>query len=290
MLKFLKTPLLLTAFVASALATTANAKDYSLPLTNPSEPAEINVQVMNGFIEVMGYDGKTVEITANPSTKAVRRESKTFEDQVEAAVDSAINGDEPKNKRSMKGLKKVSKFSGQIEIVESNNKVEISANHSRQSVDFVIKVPFNSSLKLELIRGKGIKVNDVRGALELSSHQGPISVMGAVGPIVAESMREDIEVTFKDLDQSTPSSLTSHRGSIDITLSDKVKAKIKVQTHRGEVYSGLDNEFEVDNKVEARQSGGRRHVTMGGLLAADVNGGGQSLSLITYRGDIYVRE
>lgn len=154
----------------------------------------------------------------------------------------------------------------------------------------MIKVPFNTSLKIEQLKGDSIKINDVRGALELASHRGAIVVQGAVGPIVAESMREDIEVVFNDLDQTTPSSLTSHRGSIDITLSAQLKAKIRVQTHRGEVYSGLANEFEVDDQIQSRQSGGRRHVTMGGMLSADVNGGGQSLSLITYRGDIYVRQ
>lgn len=290
MMKSLKTPLLSGLIAGLLMATGVSAKDYSLPLTNPNEPATLSAGIMRGSVTVIGYDGKTIEISANPTTKVINKDDDDFDRQIERQVERSLGNDDEKPKRSMKGLKKVENFSGQIEIVESNNHVEIESHHNRQSVDFVIKVPFATSLKIEQYKGGNIKVNDVRGALELASHRGSISVQGAVGPIVAESMREDIEVVFSDLDQTTPSSLTSHRGSIDITLSAKLKAKIKVQTHRGEVYSGLANEFVVDDKVQSRQSEGRRHVTMGGMLSADVNGGGQTLSLMTYRGDIYIRK
>ena len=290
MIKFLRSPLLSGLCGVLLLAGSAQAKDYSLALTNPDKPATLSVDIMRGSISVVGYDGKTIEISAKPTIGSPVQDKNDFDKEIERQVERSLGNDDKKVKRSTQGLKKVNKVAGQIEIVESNNHVQIESHHSRRSVDFVIKVPFSTSLKIEQNRGGGIKVNDVRGMLELASHRGSISVQGAVGPIVAESMREDIEVVFSDLNQSSPSSLTSHRGSIDITLSAALKAKIKVQTHRGEVYSGLANEFEVDEQVKSRQSGGRRQVTMGGMLSADVNGGGQTLSLITYRGDIYVRQ
>ena len=279
--------LLVTALLCLTGCTNiAAAKEYSLELSDPAKPATLQIEVVKGSVTVQGYPGKTIEVDAQTTTvKSIGKQ----DDGQKHQHDQDHDQDQDSNRRSTKGLKKVSASTMKVQIDEYNNKVNI-ASATRDSVDLVIKVPFNSHLKIAIGRGGDIRVSDVSGPLELENGRGGIYAEDVTGPIIAETNRKDIEVVFKSLDQSTPSSLTSHRGSVDITLPDSVKAKVAVQTYRGEVYSGLDEAFEADNEVQRKKTGRGQSVTIGGVLTANVNGGGQTLSVSTYRGDIYVRK
>lgn len=266
----------------------AYAQSYSLNLSEPDKPASIEVSVANGSITVVGYEGKTIEITSDMETmKPLQDEHEN--DDVIVNVDTGLD-DGKRKKRSMDGLRKVSNKSMQIDIEERNNKVEISSHTRSKEVNLTLKVPYNATLNLGVHKGGDIKVSDVSGPMELGNSRGAIYVENATGPIVAETHRQDIEVTFKSLDQSTPSSLTSHRGSIDITVPKTTKADVQVHTYKGEIYSGLDVDFVANNKIDHKKKGSRQEITIGGLMSAPINGGGQVLKLVTYRGDIYVRQ
>jgi hypothetical protein len=254
----------------------AQAENYSLTLSNPDQPANIEVAVLNGSITVEGYEGKTIEITTNLESLESLRNEQEKQDSIEVNIETEMEGDNRK-KRSTAGLKKVANNAVQVDIEERNNKVEIASHTRNKHVNLTLKVPFNAKLNLSLHKGGDIRVSDVNGAMELGNARGAIYAENVTGPIVAESHRKDIEVSFKSLEQSAPSSLTSHRGSIDVSLPSTVKAKVEVHTYKGEIYSGLDVDFEADNQVDHKKKGSGQEIKIGGLMT-------------TYRGDIYIRK
>jgi len=273
-------PLTLVAMLASGMQT-ANAadKNYSLPLSNPGEPVSIEVEVYRGSVTLIGYKGDTIEISAKTSTF-------TGKDKDLKKVKDKINS----SPRSTKGLKSVKRQSMRLDIEERNNEVEISSEVSNQHVDLVIKVPQRSSVEIELYKGGDINIDGVNGGLELESYEGMITAKNISGPIVAETARTDIVVNFSAFDKTSPSSLTSHMGNVDITLTKNMAANVNVQTYRGEVFSGLDNDFVVVDEVKKSKKGKKQEIVLGGIMQAKVNGGGQTLSLTSYSGNLYVRK
>jgi len=273
-------PLTLVAMLASNIQV-ANAADksYNLPLSKPGEPVSIEVEVYRGSITLVGYKGDTIEITAKTSTF-------TGKDKDLKKVKAKINN----SPRSSKGLKSVKSPSMRLEIEERNNEVEISSEVSNQHVDLVIKVPQRSSVDIELYKGGDINIDGVNGALELEAYEGMIIAKNISGPIVAETARTDIVVNFSAFDKTSPSSLTSHMGNVDITLAKNVAANVNVQTYRGEVFSGLDKDFVVIDEIKKSKNGKKQEIVLGGVMQAKVNGGGQALSLTSYSGNLYVRK
>jgi len=273
-------PLTLVAMLASNIQI-ANAADksYNLPLSKPGEPVSIEVEVYRGSITLVGYKGDTIEITAKTSTF-------TGKDKDLKKVKAKINN----SPRSTKGLKSVKSPSMRLEIEEKNNEVEISSEVSNQHVDLVIKVPQRSSVDIELYKGGDINIDGVNGGLELEAYEGMIIAKNISGPIVAETARTDIVVNFSAFDKTSPSSLTSHMGNVDITLAKNVAANVNVQTYRGEVFSGLDKDFVVIDEIKKSKNGKKQEIVLGGVMQAKVNGGGQALSLTSYSGNLYVRK
>lgn len=283
-MKKLSTTLSLTlvAMLAGSIQL-ANAaeKNYSLALSKPGEPVSIEIEVYRGSVTLVGYKGDTIEISAKSSVFSGN-------DKDLKKVKAKINNNTPT--RSNEGLKSVKSQSMRLEIEEKNNDVEISSEFSNQHVDLVIKVPQRSSVEVELHKGGDINIDGISGGLELEAYGGMIIAKNISGPIVAETGRTDIVVSFSNFDKTSPSSLTSHMGNVDITLANKVAANVNVQTYQGEIFSGLDKDFVVVDEIKQNKKGQKQKIVLGGIMQAKVNGGGQALSLTSYSGNLYIRK
>jgi len=275
-------PLTVVAMLTGSMqAANAADKSYSLALSNPGKPVSIDVEVYRGSITLVGYKGDTIEIMAKTSTF-------TGNDKDLKKIKNKM--DKNTAPRSTKGLKSVKSQGMRLEIEEKNNEVEISSELPNQHVDLVIKVPQRSSVEVELYKGGDINIDGVNGGLELESYQGMIIAKNISGPIVAETARTDIVVSFSAFAKTSPSSLTSHMGNVDITLAKNIAANVNVQTYQGEIFSGLDKDFVVVDEIKKSKQGKKQEIVLGGSLQSKVNGGGQALSLISYSGNLYIRQ
>lgn len=277
--------LVLVAMLAGSFQiVNAAENNYSLALSKPGEPVSIEIEVYRGSVTLLGYKGDTIEISAKTSVYSGKDNDKHLK-KVKAPKNSTNN-----QARSNKGLKSVKSQSMRLEVEEDNNEVEISSEFSNQHVDLVIKVPQRSSIEVELHKGGDINIDGISGSLELEAYGGMIEAKNISGPIVAETGRTDIVVNFSDFDKTSPSSLTSHMGNVDITLAKKVAANVNVQTYQGEIFSGLDKDFVVIDEIKKNKKGKKQKIVLGGIMQAKVNGGGQALSLTSYSGNLYIRK
>ena len=118
--------------------------------------------------------------------------------------------------------------------------------------------------------------------IEIESKIGDIKLANVSGPVVANSLSSDIEVSFSALSQASPTSISSTSGDIDITLPSSTKGTFALKSMSGEVYTDLD--FDIEEKDNLRRWGG-------GMSAnANLNGGGVEISLRCISGDIYLRK
>ncbi len=274
--------------ITSASSVFAADKNYSLTLSNPGQPAKVEVELHRGELTVIGYDGSTIEIKAEMKDREESEQTKHAK-KIQKQVKKSWNKHK-QPERSTEGLKAVKNVTVNLEIEEDNNEVEISSMSMNQYVHLTLMVPYNTAVESEVFQGGGIEVKDVSGELELQAYQGGIKAMNVTGPIVAETQTQDVVIELNEFNSETPTSLTSHLGNIDITLGAKVAANINVQTFQGEIFSGLDSEFMAVENVDRRDKSRRQKIVLGGTMQAKVNGGGQDLSLTTYMGNLYIRK
>ena len=273
-------------FTVATFAGGVEAREIShtLKLSEPNKPAVIDIDIMQGDISVRGYKGKDVVIKGKVT--ALSNKDK------ETKIVYQYNGDESDEKRekpSVKGLKKISNQSINLEIEEEDNEVSIESPSSRHNIELEIMVPFTSKLEISLNRGKEINIENVHGEIEVEAARAAITAKGIRGPIVAESGRNDVVVEFETFNTEKPSSISVHRGSLDVTLPKKASAEIQVKSYEGDLYSGIDSEFKSIDQVEKGKSSNKQQIVLGGVMAATMNGGKQKIKLNTYRGDVIVR-
>lgn len=280
-----KLTLLLTSMLLPALMQSAHAleRTYSLPLSKPGEPATLVAEIHTGAIFVEGYDGAEVKVSAK---------IEEFHDSDDHKAHRQNDNYRRVNKskeRSSEGLKSVKNNMMQLSIEEDDNEIDISSEYSTQKVVLHIQVPKSTSLDIELYQGGDVEIKDIAGAIEVSAFKGGINAKGVSGPMVAETHSTDIVVSFDNLAQENPTSLTTHSGNIDISVSKNTSAKINVQNYKGEILSGLATEFVVSEDAKRVNKGGKQKIVIGGMMSAEVNGGGQDITLATYNGNVYVR-
>lgn len=263
-------------------------KNYSLTLTDPSKPAQVDIELRNGSVTIIGYEGNTIEISATTSPSKHDAQTKLEKKIKRKIIQGMTRGKEP-TVRSVKGLKPIKLATMHLEIEEQDNEVDIVSETSNQHVALVIKVPYQSSIDAEVYLGGGISVDNISGNLELEAYQGEVIAKGVSGPIVAETATDDIVIELAQFNDTTPTSLTSQTGNIDITLNSDTKANINVKTYQGEIFSGLANDFIATDRIEEKNNGKKKKIIVAGALQAKVNGGGQDISLATYTGNLYIR-
>lgn len=171
-----------------------------------------------------------------------------------------------------------------LSIKQEGNMISISGAH-READDakYIIYLPKSIMLKLDYNSWQAgdVMIKRMAGEVEAKSQVGDLKFIDVTGPIVAHTLSSDLEVTFSSLSQSSPSSLTSTSGDIDVTMPASVKGTFKMSTISGGVYTGF--EFDFGDETNLRRAGGQN-------ATGKLNGGGVEVSLRSISGDVYVRK
>lgn len=272
-------------------ATQTNAaiqeRQYSLELTDPNQAMSLEIDLYNGSAQIIGYEGKTVEISAKMTPLSDAQLSTRKEHNHYRVKDVH---QEKKKARSREGLTPVNNVSFNLEIEESDNVVEIESSRGSFNIELVVKVPMTAKVEVDLYDGEYITVENISSSIEVETWRGNITFINIDGPVVAESHLHDIVATFSSFDESAPSSFTTFGGDIDVTLNSGVAMKLNVRNYEGEILSGLDSEFVPVDSVDESDGRNKQKIVLGAQLSTTINNGKQLLSLSSYKGDMYLRK
>jgi len=264
--------LMLVAVFSTAQEETVDR--VTVELTNPSEPVFLSVGLINGGITVTGYDGKDVIVEAKTGLRKL-------EDSGKGTGKSA-------------GMTRIPVSSSSLTVEEYKNKIEIGTDSWANLVDLVIKVPETTSLELSCVNSGDIHVENVTGDIEASNTNGSVSLLKVAGSAVASAHNGDVTVTFTRIDPDKDMAFSSFNGDVDVAFPASIKAKVKLKTVRGEIYSDfvikqIDNPERVvrDNQ---RDTGGKYKVEIDRAFWGTINGGGQEIQFSNYNGDIFIRK
>jgi DUF4097 and DUF4098 domain-containing protein YvlB len=260
--------LTLIAYSGLALAQTESDR-VTVPLSDPSRPGTIQVNLVMGEITVVGRDIKDVTVQIRGASTKER-----------PIPDEA------------RGLRRLSQ-SATISVEEHDNRVEITSGPMRM-VSLEIEVPKKTNLDLSTVNNGGIVVEGVDGELEISNVNGQIELTDVSGAVVAHTVNGRVLATLKRITPDKPMAFTSLNGVVDVTLPPSVKANLKLRTDNGSAFTDFELQMlPQPDRIEiedSRRSRGRYRINVNKVIYGAVNGGGPEIEMRTFNGNIYLRK
>jgi len=231
---------------------------------------------------VTGYSGKDVIVEARVRAEQEDRERDKHKDK-----------DKDQSTNKAQGMRRLEITATGLTVEEENNVVDISTSSMHRTVDLSIQVPQRASLDLSCLNDGDIKVENVSGEFDINNTNGGVTLLNVSGSVVAHALNENVIVTFTKVDADKSMSFSSLNGDIDVTFPPEVRAKIKMKTDNGEIYSDFDVRLEpatVKTEEDTRKKGGRYRVQLEKTMMGVINGGGPEMQFETFNGDIYIRK
>ncbi len=267
---------LTTLMLACAAVSAAFAQDkVTVPLSSPSQPATVKARLISGSITVTPGSGSQVVVETQASGRPGRER---------------VNPPPPP------GMHQIDVGGRGFSVEEDHNVVTVipDMRGGRNGDNLTIQVPVNTSLELKTVNGGNVDVTGISGDLDVENTNGSITLKNVSGAVVAHTVNGAVTVSLDRLAANKPMSFTSLNGRVDVTLPADAKARLRLKTTNGAVYSDFDVKMEADNSKpvveDNRGKGGRYRIRMDHGVSGTINGGGPDYTFQTMNGDILIHK
>jgi DUF4097 and DUF4098 domain-containing protein YvlB len=265
---------MLGVFVAAAMVySQENTVDRAtVPLSDPSKPAKVQVSTFCGSISVTGYNGSDVIVEAQARSKMIDRE---------------------RTSEKARGMKLIPISASGLSVTEERNEVSIKVESLKHAVDLRVRVPHSCSLKVSAFNDGDIDVENVSGELEITNHNGGISLTGISGNVIANTFNGELLVTFNKIEPNKPMSFSTFNGDVDVTFPGEIKADVKMKSEMGDIYSDYDIlivQQQTQKQEQEKDEEGRYRISFDKTVNGKINGGGPEYTFKNYNGDIFIRK
>ena len=267
--------ILLLLIVAPAWSQEPQGDRVTVPFSDPSRPKTLKASLLNGGITVKGYDGKDAIIEARPRSGESRRRR-------------------PPERAD--GMKRLDVTGSGLNVEESDNVITVGTGwrSMNENLELNIQVPYNTSLKLSATNGGDIIVDHITGDVEVNNTNGNATATHISGSAVVHALNGKVLASLDRVTPDKPMSFSSLNGDIDVTLPADVKAKVKMKSDNGEIYSDFDVKLDASARQpivdDSRSGRGRYRVRFDRASLGTINGGGPEIQFTTFNGNIYIRK
>jgi hypothetical protein len=245
----------------------------TVPLSSPSQPMTLKARLVSGSIIVTtGTSGQVV-------------------------VESESRGRERGRDRDRgvpPGMHRIDAGGRGFNVEEDHNVVTVIPDMGGQSVNLNIQVPVNTSVDLGTVNGGHIDVTGISGDLNVENVNGAVNLKNISGAVAANTVNGSLTVSLDRVTPDKPMSFSSLNGKVDVTLPGDTKAKLRLKTTNGAVYSDFDVKMEADNSKpvieDGRGQGGKYRIRMDRGVYGSINGGGPEYSFQTMNGSILIHK
>ena len=256
--------------LAAGISLTAQDK-VTIPLSAPGQPATIKARLLTGSITITAGTGPELIVEEKSSAANPKQ--------------SARNAPPP-------GMHRLDTGAGGLDIEEDHNVVTIRGERTHN--DLVITTPANTSVELKTVSASHIEITGLSGDIDVENTNGSMVLKNLSGAVVAHTLNGGIVATLDHVAADKPMSFTSLNGKLEVTLPADTKARLRLKTNHGEVYSDFDVKLEPDeNKPvvgDARGQGGKYRIRMDRGVTGSINGGGPEYLFQTMNGDILIHK
>jgi len=196
--------------------------------------------------------------------------------------------DKQKKKDKMKGMKAV--YSGGVDNTGFGLSVEKEGETLRikdlkswmQRGSVTITLPKSMNVMLDCGNLGKADVEGFSSEFEVNANVGYINFIDVTGPITAHTSTGTITVKFSSVNQSSPISITTATGDVDVSIPSNTKANLDLNSTMGTIYTDFD--LEIPRKDGMKRIGATRKIE------SKINSGGVNISLRSSTGDVYLRK
>ncbi len=238
----------------------------------------VEVENVNGWIHVTGYDGREVQLTVNQTFSA---ESKEKLDQAmkEVKLDITTEGD------TLRIL-----VDGPFRCKCGDGS---SVNHSRGRAgydfrhEFEMRVPRDTVVYLRNVNGGPVKVENLAGNYDVENINGAVEMLEAAGSGRAYSLNGGLKVVFQR-NPSEASYFGSLNGQVDLLFQPDLSADLRMKTFNGHIYSDFDVTSLPAREPAAERRNGKLIYRADRFTGARIGSGGPEIKLDGFNGDIRI--
>jgi DUF4097 and DUF4098 domain-containing protein YvlB len=265
-------------FSFTVMAALAAAQDkVTVPLSSPGQPATVKARLISGSITVTAGTGPQVVIE---SQEAGDTRGPRHPDRVDRGVPP--------------GMHRIDIGGRGFSVEEDHNVVTVVPDLGGQGMNLTIQVPVNTSVELKTVNGGHIDVTGLSGTLDVENVNGPVTLKNVSGSVSATTVNGSLTVSLDRVTPDKPMSFSSLNGKVDVTLPADAKARLRIKTTNGAVYSDFDVKMEPDTSKpvveEGRGQGAKYRIRMDRGVYGSINGGGPEYSFQTMNGSILIHK
>jgi opacity protein-like surface antigen len=259
----------------AGIAALAAAQDkVTVPLSSPGQPATIKARMVMGSITVTAGTGPQVVIESD-----------------EAGRD---RGSRREDRNVPPGMHRIDAGGHGFNVEEDHNVVTVVPDFNGRGTNLTIQVPVNTSVELKTVNGGHIDVTGISGDLNVDNVNGSVTLKNVSGSVSASTVNGSLTVAMDRVTPDKPMSFSSLNGKVDVTLPADAKARLRIKTTNGAVYSDFDVKMEPDTSKpvieDGRGQGGKYRIRMDRGVYGSINGGGPEYSFQTMNGSILIHK
>ena len=259
---------------SAAFSQDASPDRVTVPFSDASRPKSLKASLINGSITVRGYDGKDAIVEAVNGSGRPRRAERERSD----------------------GLRRIDIGGTGLAVEEADNVVTVGTRSVNENISLSIQVPFNTSLKLHAVNGGNIIVDHITGDVEIDNTNGNATVTHISGAAIVHALNGKVLVSFDKIAGDKPMSFSSLNGRIDVTFPADTKARLRLKTTNGSIFSDFDVKMEPDTTKpvveDTRGRDGRYRIRLdrSAGVYGSINGGGPEYSFQTMNSTILIHK
>ena len=276
----------LCAGTVGVAQTQQDAQPLTVPLSDPSRPGTLKINLVQGGVTIRGANRKDVLIEGQASAERPGRGR-----LIVGGGTVIFRGRGRGGSENAAGLRRLTQGGGFV-VEEDNNEVQVTSGANR-GTDFTIQVPTKTNLKLSTLNDGPIVVENVEGEIEANNQNESVTLTNVVGSVVVNAHNGKVKVVMTRLTTDKAMAFTSFNGDVDVTLPAAVKANLKMRSDMGEIFTDFDVQIRSTASGTAesqRGSNGRFRIDVNQSIQGSVNGGGPEFELRTFNGSIYLRK
>lgn len=276
-MKMTKAILIGVGLAAAAFGQDTTPQRATIPFSDATAPRKLIVNGLTGSVNVKGYDGKDAI--------------------VEYSGHGTIFGRGRSQAPPPAGMRRIGPNTNDLNATEQNNVIRLNGAVLGRT-DLTIQVPMDTSVTVNTFAGDAISIENISGEIEASNMAGPVTIINSSGSVVAHSMSGKITVSLNKVTPDKSMSFSTMNGDIEVTLPADTKARLKMKTYNGDIFTDTDFDVKpepgnssvqesVASKGKTKVFRSRRH---DGSSYATINGGGPEFQFTTFNGRILIHK
>jgi len=247
----------------------------TLAFKDPTKPKEVIVDNIFGSIEVEGYSGQEVRVTAQKTIKA-RTKDKIRIARLEVTLD----------------------------ITEDGNTIDLYVNGPfrcenrkrgwrdpgyRVHYDFKLMIPHKTDVVLKTVTDGDIQVTDIEGDFDVQNVNGKIEMTGMAGSGSAHTVNGRVRIQFSQ-NPAADCSFKTINGDIDIDFTKNLSADFRLKTFNGDAYSDFPIDYLPARTAEKGRKNGKFIYKSDRFIGVRIDKGGPEIKMDTLNGDLLINK